>query len=304
MARMENTPKEPPGSAKPGKRPYVRQTDVPSCSLEQALGIAQAIRDEYGKRPTAPLDVAAALELQPQARSFRMMAGASMAYGFTEGGPQADVIALTELGTRAVAPTEEGDDLAARREAFQRPRVIREFLERYDGSPLPSEQIGRNVLEGMGVDTKVAANVLTFIIEGAESLGLLREIGGKKYVHLRGAHLQVVPPPPGGGDESDSEAEADELPPAASGEARGGGTGDPSMIVPDVPPVPERNRRVFVSHGSNKKIVEQLKGLLSTASSSPSSRWSARRPRSRYPTRCWMTCGPALPGSSTSGSRR
>jgi hypothetical protein len=258
MARMENATNELSAAAdKPAKRVYVKQTDVPSCSLDQALRIAQVIRDQYGRRPTAPIDVAAALGLQPQARSFRMMAGASVAYGFTDGGRTADLIALTELGMRAVAPTEEGDDLTARREGFMRPRVIREFLEKYDGSPLPNEQIGRNVLEGMGVDAKVTANVLSFIIEGAENLGLLRDIGGKRYVHLRGTRLHVVPSPAEGRDDATAAA-----PPAAPGAT----DADEDDKPPAAPPVPlpdsERNRKVFITHGSNRKIVEQLKSML------------------------------------------
>lgn len=39
---------------------------------------------------------------------------------------------MTDLGRRIVAPTVEGDDIAATREALMRQRVVREFLERYD----------------------------------------------------------------------------------------------------------------------------------------------------------------------------
>jgi hypothetical protein len=253
MARTDPAPsKKKSLNAPASKRPYVKQSDIPSCSLDRALQIPFVLRDQYGKQQTTPLDVAAALGLEPQGRGFRMMAGASVAYGFTDGGAKADVISLTDLGLRVIAPTVEDDDLAARREGFLRPRVIREFLEKYDTSPLPTELIGRNVLEGMGVDAPTTEGVLSFIVEGAESLGLLREIGGKKYVQLRGTHLQVVPADDGGSEEEPPDAVA-LVPPIGSPD---------SPVAPAAPKPEPEDRRVYISHGSNKTIVTQLKSML------------------------------------------
>ena len=64
---------------------------------------------ELPNEPTRPLDVAKAMKLTPTAGPFITITGASTAYGFTEGGSKADKIALTDLGRRVVAPTEEGD---------------------------------------------------------------------------------------------------------------------------------------------------------------------------------------------------
>src|SRR6185437_14098565 len=68
------------------RRSRVSQSDVPAYSLDQALRIAEAIAENYASKPTAPLDVAAALTLSPASSQFRMMCGASIAYGLTEGG--------------------------------------------------------------------------------------------------------------------------------------------------------------------------------------------------------------------------
>ena len=68
-------------------------------------------------------DVATALQLMPKAGPFKMLTGAAIAYGITEGGAFAEIIELTDLGRRIVSPVEEGgDDVAARREALLRPR--------------------------------------------------------------------------------------------------------------------------------------------------------------------------------------
>ena len=113
------------------QRAYVSQSDVPSFSLDRALKIARTIGDNYGYKPTTPLQVAKALDVGPSTGSFRMLTGASIAYGLTAGGYNADTISITNLGLRIVRQTVEGDDLAAKREALLKPRVIREFLQKY-----------------------------------------------------------------------------------------------------------------------------------------------------------------------------
>lgn len=248
---------DPSKTKKPSAR--VSQSDVPRHGLDDALRVAQAIADEYGKKPTPPLGVAKAMGLQPLSSNFRTLAGAAIAYGLTEGGYNAKEISLTELGRRIVAPTVEGDDAAGKREAFLRPRVIREFLTRYSQSKWPSDKIAANVLEGMGVDAGATTRVLKTIGEGALALGFLTDIKGTTYVDLSGDGGTAEPGPV-------SRVEA-EMPSLSSNGAVG--DSEPVLAAPPGPPdtpaaldVPGRGRRVFISHGRNKKIVEQVKELL------------------------------------------
>src|SRR5580704_13049654 len=118
------------------EKKYLSQMDVPGCSLEKALKIPLAIADNYGYKATSPLQVARAMSIQPSSGSFRMSTGAAIAYGLTDGGCNADTISITPLGMRILRPTIEGDDLLAKREALLRPRVIREFLEKYNNAPI------------------------------------------------------------------------------------------------------------------------------------------------------------------------
>jgi hypothetical protein len=164
------------------------------------------------------------------------------------------------LGLRIVAPTEEGDDLIAKREALMRPRVVREFLGKYDGSKLPPEQIGQNVLERMAVPPEATQRTFRLIVAGADSLGLLNDIGGEKFVNLKAALPEQV--------------EAEPEPEAVEEEVDEAGAilyGDESQLAPlrsaaaaSVSPKESlvQSRRVFISHGKNKKIVDQLKELL------------------------------------------
>ncbi len=239
------------------KRKYLSQTDVPSCSMEKALAIAQAIADNYGYKPATPLQVASALQMAPSAGPFRMLAGASIAYGFTSGGYNAEKIAIEPLGMRIVKITEEGDDLKAKRQALLKPRVVREFLERYSGAPIPKDQIGKNVLLDMGVPAEKTDDVLKLIVDTAESVGFLRDINGKKYVDLQGT--QAPAPVPG----TEEFGDGDDL----------SGLGAPATIVAKIPitlpaaSIPSaadatRAKKVFITHGKNKALIEPITKLL------------------------------------------
>jgi hypothetical protein len=105
------------------KRTYVPQSDVPRYSVKEALRVPEALANEYGKQPTHPDDVATAMGMKASTGKFQVLTGTSIAYGFTEGGAQADEIALTDLGLRVVAPTVEDDDIQAMREGLMRPRA-------------------------------------------------------------------------------------------------------------------------------------------------------------------------------------
>ena len=205
------------GNGKP--RTYVKQTDVPKYTLREALRVAEAISEQYAKRPTKPIDIALALELNPNGRTFEDLTGASIAYGLTEGGAQADKITLTDVGRRIMAPTAEGEDLAAKREAVMGPRIIRLFLAKYDGSPLPKDNIARNVLEEMGVAGGATERVLKLIVDNAKELGLLKELKHKSFVRLDApvpvepvvGPLDTLSPEDGEGDEGREETIVDEV---------------------------------------------------------------------------------------------
>jgi len=79
------------------KKIKVSQADIPAYSLEEAIKVPRAIADNYARKPTAPLKVAAAMNVQPNSGSFRMVAGAALAYGLTKGGPNAPAIEITPL---------------------------------------------------------------------------------------------------------------------------------------------------------------------------------------------------------------
>lgn len=245
------------------KRTKIKQSDVPGYSLDQALRVPRAIAENYAYKPTKPLHVASAMGMQPNAGPFRGLTGAAIAYGLTSGGSNAPLITIEKLGMRIVRPTKEGDDLAARREAFLKPRIIGEFLRQYNDAALPADQIARHVLHEMGVPTDKTEAVLALIVEGAESLDFLRQINKRRYVDLdssSSAGMQSEEVEDTVDEEDDEEDEPTDSPLPTSDDRQ-------RVVRPDHdggirPQQPGIERRVFVTHGKNQSFIPAIKRLL------------------------------------------
>jgi predicted nucleotide-binding protein len=240
------------------KRKYLSQTDVPRVSLNEALRIPFAIYENYGGNPTSPLKVAQALELTPNSGHFRIIAGAAVAYGLTDGGPNAPQIGITPLGSRVVKPLVEEDDFHAKRDSFLKPQIISAFLTKYDNSPFPREDIAKNVLVELGVPKDRADEVLGFITEEADRLGLLTDIKGKKYVSLSN-------------DSVPNTTTQDFVPPILLQKNKEMPKTDEALknveVLKEIIPIAadnraERLKRVFITHGKNREFIEPIKKLL------------------------------------------
>lgn len=250
MTKQAKGNSEQPG---PPKRSRLSQTDVPAYPLSEALRVARAIFNNYGGDPTKPFHVAAAMELKPGSSQFKMLAGAAIAYGLTAGGPNAEAIELTDLARQILRPLAEGAELNGKKSALLMPRVVSEFLHKYDGSPLPKEQIAKNVLATMGVPDNKLASTLSLIVDEATAIGLTTEIKGATYVSLDSPGLPDAPENPeitGESDIDDEEAHREN---------------NKSSSVPPADPISStagKVRRVFISHGKNKKFIESIRKLL------------------------------------------
>ncbi len=249
-------------SEKKLRKAALPQTDVPSYSLKESLRVPQAIVSELGKHPSTPLQVAAAMNMKPTTGPFRTITTSAMAYGMTDAGAFAEKIGLTELGLRIVAPTSEGDDLAAMREAIMRPRITREFLMKYKGSKWPREDIGRNVLSTLGVPEEQTGRALELIYKDASDLGFITNINGTDFVELSAAATTdavLLPTSLFPGPVGTSQDHGDSSNPDGSMVD----SNDEPPITPALPPLIENeNRRVFITHGKDQQIVAQIKKLL------------------------------------------
>jgi predicted nucleotide-binding protein len=245
------------------RRSPLRQVDVPGQRLKEALRVPEALRDHFAGQSARPLQVASAINMQPNSGPFRMLTGASEAYGLTAGASRSEEIALTELGRAIVRPREEGADLRGMREAIQQPRVIREFLKRYDGQRLPRQDIAANVIaDDLGVPPDAADDAFLMIVANGEDVGVIVENKGHKYVDLQapigigdGSFALPTSDPEALASGNGREASGEDDPAPSPAEAL---TEPPAALATPVPP----NRRIFISHGKDTKVVAQLKTIL------------------------------------------
>lgn len=242
------------------KRTRVSQSDVPAHGLTDALRVANAIAESYASDPTSPLDVAAAMGLTPTSSNFKMLAGASIAYGLTDGGYNVAQISLTELGRRITSPLEEGDDDQAKREALQKPRVIGEFLAKYDQKQLPRPDIAINVLATMNCPRERANDIFELIVTEAEALGLVQDIKGKKFVNLRGSAKGQ----PSNENIKDVDGNESLDPPDQEGAVLAERVPQNTPVPPAAPSaIDYKSKRVFITHGRDQGFVQPIKKLLS-----------------------------------------
>ena len=237
-------------------KPRLNQSDVPAYSLEHAMRVPVAVFENYAGGPSKPIDVAEAMDLLPTSSQFRMLTGSAIAYGLTEGGAQSQEIALTDLANKILQPLEESSDLDAKRESLLKPKIIGEFITKYNGSPIPKDQIAQNVLMRMGVPKERASDVLALILEGAEGLGLITEIKGKKYVNLTSPKAQPAAPLPEVdelGYEEDEDSVTTYTPEPVTATTSNQLTSAPIS----------NNKKVFITHGRNKTFIEPIRKLLS-----------------------------------------
>ena len=153
-------------------------------SLQQAQKIAAAIVDNFAGAGGSPPDVALAIGVSPTSSAWPSLAGASIAYGLTAGGVNANAMTITDLGKKLVAPEEEGADITARREAIMKPRLMKEFFEKYRRAKFPNEIIGANVLKGQGIPVDRVENALQIIKDNGKYAGVIRDTPTGPFINL------------------------------------------------------------------------------------------------------------------------
>lgn len=237
------------------KRAKVSQTEFPNVTLRDAERIAQALWDNFAGKGAAPHSVAVALDLSPTSGGWRNLCGASIAYGLTEGGYAANEITLTPLGRRIVAPTSEGDDSIARQEAVLKPRLMGEFFRRYDRAKFPKDQIAENVLVDMGLPKDRAGALMALLKANGGEVGFITETKTGPFVSIdlrqaSAARAQEF------GSLDDEDVDYGEHDTDASSTSTSNPR--PAAVEPDA----ARQRRVFITHGKNHQVLDQIREVV------------------------------------------
>ena len=235
-------------------RNYFKQSEFPLVSLQQAQKIAAAIVDNFAGAGGSPPDVALAIGISPTSSAWQSLAGASIAYGLTAGGVNANTMTITELGKKLVAPEEEGADIIARREAIMKPRLMKEFFEKYRRAKFPNEIIGANVLKGQGIPGDRVENALQIIKDNGKYAGVIRDTPTGPFINLDSPGV----PAPAATPALPEDDQHDE-PPAADGGLAALTSPKPTPPAAAFDPKADH---VFISHGKQRAIVTQIKELL------------------------------------------
>lgn len=273
MAEKKSARRAPTSTEKAGgeKRTYFKQADFPQTTVQQAQKIASALIDNFAGRDGSPPDIALAIGISPTSSAWPALAGASIAYGLTEGGVNANTIKLTPLGRKLVAPEEEGDDLAARREAIVKPRISKEFFERYRRAKFPNDTIASNVLRTFGLPADRVQSALEILKENGRYAGIIRETPTGPFVNLDSPGVPAPTATP-----ALLEHDGDEEAGAGAKGAQTFPTPGPNTVVTALP-VPSaataafdpKINRVFISHGKQRAVATQIKELLAFGNFEP-----------------------------------
>lgn len=262
MAKAKETALKPARTDKASteKRTYFKQSDFPLTTLQQALKIPSALMENFAGRDGSPPDIALAIGVSPTSSAWPSLAGAAMAYGLTEGGPNANTIKLTALGRKLVAPEEEGADIAARREAMMNPRILREFFERYRRAKFPNDTIAGNVLRTLGLPPERVERAIEIVKANGRYAGIIRDTPTGPFVNLDSPGVPAPTATPAHLDEDEASGTVAE-------EHSSGITNPPAS--PTAASTQVLNSRVFISHGKQRSVAAQIKELLAFGNYEP-----------------------------------
>ena len=247
------------------KKKYINQSDIPAYSLEEALKIPNTIIDNFGGKPTAPFQVAMAMNTTQASSYWRIISGAAIAYGLTDGGYNSVKIGLLELATKIISPTEEGSDITALVEAALKPTVLKKFFEKYNNAKFPKDTIAENVLKiEFNVPVDKTKKVLDLIKANGNYVGIIHETKTGPYVFVDQPSSSILSTKQGketndeGRDNESDENGKDDVPEDLLKRMN---LKKPVSLTIETP-LPNEKQKVFISHGKNNKVVEQLKEIL------------------------------------------
>ena len=172
---------------------------------------------------------------------------------------------LTNLGKRLVAPEAEGEDLAARREAIMKPKVLRDFFEKYRRAKFPNDLIASNVLKSMSLPADRVASGLEIIKDNGRYAGIIRETPTGPFINLDSPGV----PAPTATPEFPGQSSLDTTEPASQETATSAAAVPAAAPAPAAPALTAKANRVFITHGKQRAIVVQIKELLTFGSFDP-----------------------------------
>ncbi len=170
-----------PQSGKAGAERPIPSADLPRKTLEDALRVATAIKDEYAGKLATWEDIAKALGFSPTNPNNKYFLWAATAYGLIEK-DENDQYRLTEIARKILAQTYEGERREGIIKAIAKPAILGRFFSDYGGALLPSGEIFRNVLEQKySIPQSRIDETIQLILQNARFAEILEEQPEGKY---------------------------------------------------------------------------------------------------------------------------
>jgi predicted nucleotide-binding protein len=233
-----------------------KPSGFPRNSLEDTLVIAEAIHDKNAGNPWPPMDVAQAIGASPGSSVFRDTLSSSYKYGLTTGAFNQPRVALTSLGTSIVQPTSPEARSHALWEAALNPQAFKSIFGYFKGKKLPDSPFFENTLtREFGIAKEHAPECVTTFVQNVEFVGLVRQLPTGKWLgsDIASTPQETLASAPEAADPSVVQEIESDLG-AAELVAR-------RVAHPTVESEPAVTS-VFLAHGRNKKLLEQVKQVV------------------------------------------
>ncbi|MCE5322867.1 hypothetical protein LLG46_06060 [bacterium] len=128
------------------RKPKTTPRQFPINALEEAIRIAQIIRDCNGGNPWAPGEIAKVLKMGERSNNLFYLTASSRDYGLTVGTNRAGKIELTNLGKQIVYPTSPEAEVDALKKAFFNVDLFKAVYDHYSCGQLPEIKYLKNTL--------------------------------------------------------------------------------------------------------------------------------------------------------------
>lgn len=222
---------------------------IPSKSLQQSLRVGQAIVDCNGGKPIDKLTLAEAMKLSPTSSSFIQLVSSSQIYGLTSGSSFSKTISLSQSGKDYFYHRSIEEKQSTLVRAATHPPLVKSIYEHFNNNKLPEYGIAKNILiRNFEVKEKNTEQAWAIIKENASFSGVLHKIQGNEYINLSKVQTSEIEV---SNDKISTGKEVAKL-----------------EIAPEEPVYADtagslvnnngKNKRIFLSHGKNKKILEQI----------------------------------------------
>lgn len=176
-----------PVAEEPKKRAAAISRSYPRRTLEDALRVPNAIKENNGGQPWQPQQVAKAIGLG-MSSNFYYITAASRDYGLTTGTSRAGEIAITALGRTSVYPGSPEERQQALLKAFFSVDIFKRVVQHYGGSKLPEAEFRTNTLiNTFALDSSIVDEFVDLFEKNCRFLGI-----GTDFVQTGAATTEML----------------------------------------------------------------------------------------------------------------